>query len=105
MGEWEIWSISGQQHRRVRVSRVMVSLDKVLGDDEENVWIRQGGVWNVDPSAGERWLRLSLQDGSMTGIELPPGVEALRFREGHLVGSGRPSTESSVLVRYRLVGG
>lgn len=76
----------------------------VLGDDEGNVWIRRGGVRNVTPGLGERWLRLSLESGTTAELEIPPSVEVLRFREGHVVGKRRGEYGLEYLVLYRLLG-
>lgn len=76
----------------------------VLGDEEGNLWIRRGGPRNVDRTVGEQWVRWSLRDDAMTEVELPAGVEALRFREGHLVGKREDEWGVEYLVLYRLMG-
>ena len=75
---------------------------KVVGDDRGGVWIRQGGPRRMDPAEGERWARVSLEGGSLRWIELPPGVEALRFREGYMVGKRRGDFGVESLVLYRV---
>ncbi len=73
---------------------------RVVGDEEGNVWMRQGGPRILDPDKGERWARWSLADDSLRWVELPPGVEGLRFREGYVVGveRGEFGVESLVLL-------
>jgi hypothetical protein len=57
----------------------------VHGDEAGKMWLRKGGPSHVNPESGERWVRWSLDAGYAGEIQLPAGVEALRFREGHLV--------------------
>lgn len=77
---------------------------KVLGDGDGAIWLRRGGSELIDPDRGERWMRWSLEDGSLDWVELPPGVEALRFREGYMLGKRRGDFEVEWLVLYRVHG-
>ncbi len=78
---------------------------KVVGDEKGNIWMRQGGPRILDPDKGERWARWSLADDSLRWVELPPGVEGLRFREGYVVGLERGQFGVQSLVLLELVGG
>lgn len=77
---------------------------RILGDGDGAIWLRRGGPEMIDPERGERWMRWSLEDGSLDWVELPPGVEALRFRDGYMVGKRRGDFEVEWLVLYRVHG-
>lgn len=77
---------------------------KVVGDEKGNIWMRQGGPRILDPAKGERWARWSLADDSLRWVELPPGVEGLRFREGYVVGMEHGEFGVQSLVLLELVG-
>lgn len=76
----------------------------VRADDQDGVWIRRGGAWRVDPDSGERWVRWSLRNDDIQEVELPVGVEALQFREAHLVGLRKGEFGVESLVLYRISG-
>jgi hypothetical protein len=45
-----------------------------------------------------------LEDDRLEEFELPPGVESLQFREGHMVGMRRGEFGVQYLVLYRIMG-
>ena len=75
---------------------------RVLGDDEGNLWLRRGGPELVDPTQGERWVRWRIGSGERDEVLIPPGVEALRFRDGYMVGMGYGTLGTQRLYLYRL---
>ena len=77
---------------------------QVRGGDHDSVWIRRGGPHCVDPEKGERWLRWSLANDETRDAVLPVGVEALRFREGYMVGRRMDELGIHYLSLYRITG-
>ena len=77
----------------------------VRSDEAGKVWIRRGGASYVDRSAGEVWLRWVPPSTDFRELRLPPGVEAIQFGEGHVVGVRRDSLGVEYLALYRIQDG
>lgn len=110
VSEWYFGTVNPDARETGDIEAVVVHSEwwsawtKVRGDDAENVWLRRGGPWHLDSDAGERWVRWSLEDDSLREIHLPPGVEALRFREGYMVGVRTGEFGVEYLQLYRIIG-
>ncbi len=89
--------------RRVFMPDSVPIWSKVVGDEEGNIWLRDGSVQRLRTEKGEHWLRWNVADGTFTWVDVPWGVEVLRFRDGYMVGRETLEFGTLGLSLFRLI--